>query len=380
MSRPLPAPTSALARWLQALRPAAQPLDARERLRVVLGAGLGLLLTALLSEWAWPHGPGLPWLVAPLGASAVLVFGVPASPLAQPWAVLAGNTLSALVGIACQRWIAPPELAAAAAVAAAIALMLALRCLHPPGGAAALLMVLAGVHGWEFALYPVLGNSLLLVAAGLLYNPLTGRRYPHDQRATAGPAAPRRPVFEADDLEAALARYNQVLDMPRDDLQTLLQEAELRAYRRRLGTLRCADVMSRELKTVEFGTPLQEAWALLREHRIKALPVVDRARRVIGIVTLADFMREASLDLHEGFADKLRRLIRTSPTSHSDKAEVVGQIMSRQVRVASAERPLAELVPLFADSGHHHIPIVGEQARLVGIITQSDLVAALSRG
>lgn len=54
--------------------------------------------------------------------------------------------------------------------------------------------------------------------------------------------------------------------------------------------------------------------------------------------------------------------------------------MSRQVRVASAERAIAELVPLFSDTGHHHIPIVGEQARLVGILTQSDLVKALSHG
>ncbi|QPF71622.1 hypothetical protein G8A07_00900 [Roseateles sp. DAIF2] len=80
-----PPPSSSLSErvrhWLRALRPAAQPLDGRERLRVVLGAGLGLLLTALLSEWLLPHRPGLPWLVAPLGASAVL----------------GGNTLSALV-------------------------------------------------------------------------------------------------------------------------------------------------------------------------------------------------------------------------------------------------------------------------------------------
>ncbi|HEX2011051.1 MAG TPA: HPP family protein [Roseateles sp.] len=378
---PEPPPTR-LQRWLQALRPAAQPLDARERLRVVLGAGLGLLLTAVVSEWLLPHAPGLPWLVAPLGASAVLVFGVPASPLAQPWAVLAGNMVSALVGIACLRWIGPPELAAAVAVAAAIALMLGLRCLHPPGGAAALLMVLAGVRDWQFALYPVLANSLLLVAAGMVYNTLTGRRYPHAQQVPAAvpaPAGPAAPSFGAADLEAALARYNQVLDMPRDDLQALLQEAELQAYRRRLGGLRCADIMSRELKTVEFGTPLQDAWALLRRHRIKALPVVDRVHRVIGILTLADFMRAAELERHEGLADKLRRLVLPAPASHSDKPEVVGQIMTRQVRVASAERPLAELVPLFADTGHHHIPVVGAQARLVGIITQSDLVAALSR-
>ena len=53
--------------------------------------------------------------------------------------------------------------------------------------------------------------------------------------------------------------------------------------------------------------------------------------------------------------------------------------MTRQVRVASADRHLAELVPLFADTGHHHIPIIDAEQRLVGIITQSDLVAALCK-
>ena len=93
--------TAVLRRWLQALRPAPMRVDARERLRVVAGAIAGLLATAVLTELLSRHAPGVPWLVAPLGASAVLVFGVPASPLAQPWAVVMGNTASALVGIAC---------------------------------------------------------------------------------------------------------------------------------------------------------------------------------------------------------------------------------------------------------------------------------------
>lgn len=373
--------------WVQALRPAPMKVDGRERLRVVLGACIGLLITAGLSEWLMPHGGGVPWLVAPLGASAVLVFGVPASPLAQPWAVVAGNTASALVGIACLHLLgAWPEVAAAVAVALAIGLMFLLRCLHPPGGAAALLMVLAGVKDWSFAAEPVLLNSCLMVAAGMVYNTLTGRRYPHPQGAMppAAPVATPAPdpagsLFSEADLDAVLARYNQVLDVPRDDLRDILNEAGLMAARRRITTLRCADVMSAEPKAVEWGTPLQDAWTLLREHRIKALPVIDRARRVVGIVTLHDFMREASLDLHEDWPTRLRRLLTPSPLTHSTKPEVVGQIMTRQVRVVSADRPLAELVPLFAATGHHHIPVVGPQARLVGILTQSDLVAALAR-
>ena len=368
-----------LADWLRAFRPAPMAVNARERWRVVCGAGVGIGFTAVLCHLAGATWAELPWLVAPMGASAVLVFGVPASPLAQPWAVVGGNTLSALVGIACARWVGPPELAAALAVALAIGLMFTLRCLHPPGGAAALLAVMGGVADFHFALFPVLLNSLLLVVAGVAYNNATRRRYPHAQVAAAATKAPERTLVSEADLDAVLARYNQVLDVPRDDLRALLEEAELRAYRRRLGEIRCEDIMSRDLATVEYGTPLQDAWALLRERRIKALPVIDTVQRVIGIVTLADFMREAQLDLHEGFEDKLRQLIRWTRATHSSKPEVVGQIMTRQVRVASSHRHIAELVPLFSDTGHHHIPIIDAERRLVGIITQSDLVRALTR-
>ena len=113
--------------------------------------------------------------------------------------------------------------------------------------------------------------------------------------------------------------------------------------------------MSRQLITVTPDTPVPTAWALFGEHRIKALPVVDAAGGTVGIVTPADFMRG------------------TQP------AESVGQIMSGEVRVASADRHLVDLIPLFGSSGHHHIPIVEAGGRLVGIITQSDVVAALCR-
>lgn len=366
-----------LRRWLGDLRPAPVHVGRTEQLRAWVGAALGILLTGLASRWL--GGGAGPWLVAPLGASAVLVFAVPASPLAQPWAVVGGNTLSALVGVACVLLIPDPAFAGAAAVGLAIALMFLLRCLHPPGGATALFVVLAQVGSVRFALFPMLVNSLLLVAAGMAYNHLTGRRYPHGPGAPAAAAPPSRSRFTEADLDAAMARYGQVLDVSRDDLQALLHHAELAAYRRNLGELRCADIMSTDPLTVAFGTPLEEAWALMQQRRIKALPVIDRARRVVGIVTVADFMREADLARHHGLGDRLRALVRRSGLTHTSKPEAVGQIMTRQVRVASAQRHVIELVPLFSEGGHHHIPIIDAQQRLVGIITQSDLVRALYR-
>ena len=375
---------AALSAWLGSFIPGRMAVNARERWRVAAGAALGVLFVALLCRWSGGADAALPWLVAPMGASALLVFGVPASPMAQPWAVVAGNALSMLVGIGCVHAFGASPWAAALAVGLAIALMFALRCLHPPGGASALLAVLSGVHDPAFVLFPVFTNAVLLVLGGCIYNTLTGRRYPHRQRPAAAPvvAGTQEGVdsrFTEADLDAVLSRYNQVLDVSRDDLRELLQEAEVQAYRRRMGTERCEDVMTREPISVQFGTPLQEAWVLLREHHIKALPVVDRARRLIGIVTLADFMRGADIDMHEGWATRLRALLRPTPHSHSDKPEVVGQIMNTRVRVASFDRPLAELVPIFAASGHHHIPIIDAEQRLVGIVTQTDLVAALCR-
>ncbi len=350
---------------------------------MVLGALIGILVAGLLGHAAGlALVPGLPWLVAPLGASAVLVFAVPSSPMAQPWAVMGGNTVSAWVGIACViglRGLGSPELVAALAVALAIALMLALRCLHPPGGASALLMVLGGVDNAAYALYPVLLNSAVLVAVGIAYNNATRRPYPHLQLAATGQAVPDG-IRQLDaDLDAVLARYNQVLDVSRDELKGLLLQTQLRGYDRKLAEVRCGDIMSRELVTVEFGTPLQDAWALLQQRRIKALPVVDRSFRIAGILTLADFLRAAELDVYEGFDHKLRALIRSTRSVYSSKPEVVGQIMTRHVRVASSSRHLVDLVPLFGSTGHHHIPIIGEGERLVGMITQSDLVAALGR-
>ncbi|HSV48504.1 MAG TPA: HPP family protein [Ramlibacter sp.] len=380
-SSPASRAASRLRAWLTALWPAPVRIDARERWRAVLGAAVGILFTALLCRWLGGAGAAGLWLVAPMGASAVLVFAVPASPLAQPWSVVGGNTVSALVGIACAVAIPDPAVAAGVAVALAIGAMLQLRCLHPPGGASALLMVLTHTTAFDYALFPVLANSLLLAAAGAVYNSLTGRPYPHTQ-AAPGPGTGQQPVgsrISAADLDAALARYNQVIDVSRDDLQAILESAEAAAYQRNLGELRCADVMTPDPLAVQFGTPLKEAWELMRARQVKALPVVDRANRIAGIVTVADFMRNADLDQHEGLARRLRDMLRASGITHTDRPEVVGQIMTRQVRVASSERPLSELIPVFSEGGHHHIPIIDAEKRLIGIVTQTDLVRALYR-
>ena len=200
----------------------------QEKLRMLAGTALGMLFVGVLSRYL---GKGIdPWLVAPIGASAVLVFGVPSSPLAQPWAVVGGNTLSALIGTAIAL-VLPDNLAMAAAlaVALAIAVMLWGRCLHPPGGAAALLVVLAHKPSFDIVLFPFLLNSVLLVVAGLVYNNLTARPYPHHSKTDRDDTHANN-RFTQSDLNAALEHYQQIIDVDPADLAQLLQYAESAAY------------------------------------------------------------------------------------------------------------------------------------------------------
>ena len=181
----------------------------------------------------------LPLLAAPLGASAVLLFGVPASPLAQPWALIGGNLIGAVTGVSCAYLIAMPLLAAAVAVAVTVMLMFSFRCVHPPSGAVAITAVLGGskIHalGYAFVLFPIGINSVALLAGALVYHRLTGHRYPH-HAIHKTPAANHEAteMFTRADLDAVLRRRIEILDVDVDDLESVLEEVAQESARRRM--------------------------------------------------------------------------------------------------------------------------------------------------
>ncbi|WP_354686001.1 HPP family protein [Cupriavidus necator] len=353
--------------WLRTFAPVPVAASRHERLKGCIGALLGLFCT----EWICHQTLGgfNPWFVAPMGASAVLLFAVPSSPLAQPWSVIGGNLLAAVVGVACARWIPDPGLAAATAVAVAIALMFQFRCVHPPSGAVAITAVFGGpavsALGFGFVVVPVLFNSMLMLLMALAFNNLSQRRYPHRppepaaQHGTKDVPPTQRVGFIRADLDAALKARGEFLDIEEDDLEQILVAAQLRAYRRHFGNVLCGEIMSRDVITVRPDQPAHEAGHLLSRHRIKALPVVDANRKLEGIITQSDFFA-AQRDTGA------RRL-----------AGTVRNLMTRVVVTARADQPMVELAQAFSDGGLHHAPVIDDQRRVVGMVTQSDLVAAL---
>lgn len=150
-----------------------------------VGAFLGIGGVALLNQLYFA-GTDLNLVIGSLGASAVLAYGAPRSPLAQPRNLVGGHVLSALVGVAAWKLLQQdPVLAEALAVATAIAVMHATKTLHPPGGATALIAVIGSkqVHdlGFFYCLVPATLSPLILLVVALLVNNIPpSRRYPEN--------------------------------------------------------------------------------------------------------------------------------------------------------------------------------------------------------
>lgn len=329
-----------------------------DRLWASVAALIGIAVIG--TEGAVVHGThwSLPWIVAPMGASAVLVFAVPTSPMSQPWPVIGGDCLSALVGFAVGKALGHGSIACGIAVAAAIALMSLTRCLHPPGGAAALTGALSGTAvtsaGWLFPLLPVAMNAVVLVCCGVAFHRLRGHAYPHRQHRRAGttdPAPSGRVGVNRGDVDSVLAELGEAFDIEREDLQALVRAVEARVLARQRPDLACGEVMSRDLLTVTADSDPAAARVLLLERGVRVLPVLDGAARTVGVIGLRELARPGA---------------------------TVAQLMTAPLTAAPTTPATALIGPL--TDGHRHAAVVVDPAdgRLLGMVTQADLLAALA--
>lgn len=196
-----------------------------EGLIAALGGGLSILLLVGFSLWLFPVESATP-VIASMGASAVLLFVLPHGPLSQPWPVLAGHSISALIGVTCARYIPQPAIAAACAVGLAIAVMHQCKCIHPPGGATAFAAVIGGSAirqlGFWFVLFPVLTNAIVMVVLAVIINSVFhGRRYPATRHGGPSPApsAPARAPLTQAEVVAAIKALDAPVEMSENEMR-----------------------------------------------------------------------------------------------------------------------------------------------------------------
>jgi CBS domain-containing membrane protein len=367
--------------FLFSFRPESGSLPWAERWRSSLTATLAIALTVGLSTWLLAAPP---FVVAAVGASSVLIFALPASPLAQPWSVFGSYLISAAIGVLAARFVPAMPLAAGLAVGGAILAMLSLRCLHPPAGAVALFAVIGGEPvrglGFQYVLSPVAANALLLVALGLAINNLVpGRRYPRphpeiNPHQVRDPEPLSRFGLQHEELRAVIEEYGRPLYISGEELDEIMQIAERRRHRGPDNPV-CADIMSCDVVSIRSNATLLEAWRLMRRHRLTVVPVVDTLHRVEGVVALESFIHGAKASTPGKLRGRLYELLRFPLGRDAG----VASIMTKASLRVSPDTHIVDLVPAMT-RGLHQVPVVDAENRLLGIVTQSDLVAALYHG
>ncbi|MGZ8947433.1 MAG: HPP family protein [Methylococcaceae bacterium] len=348
-----------------------------------------ILLTAWITQ-EFSSNAAYPIIVASMGASAVILFIIPNSPLAQPWSLVGGQLVSAVIGVACAQVFSHTVFASACAVGGSVLVMLLFRCLHPPGAATALTPIMAGdpitALGYGFVLMPVGLNVAIMLFMAIVINRWVLRyeypTVPHQtddkkhQHSTLIQPSQRIGISEQD-LEQALENMDMFMDVSAGDLSKLFTDAQMQSFKRYRGNITCADIMVKNIMTVEYGTEVEEAWKIMHSEKLKAMPVIDRARRVIGIITWNDFFKFIKVGANETFPEKFRAFIRRTPDVSANKPESVGHIMSASVSVLPENTHIADLIPLMSNQGYRQIPIVNNENRLVGMVYQANLIAAL---
>ena len=198
---------------------------------------IGLFARRALAEST--DATALPFVIASMAASAVLLFAIPHGALSQPWPLLGGHVTSAIIGVWCSLHIDDIVIAGGVATGLSITVMYYLRCMHPPGGATALSAVLREELveriGYEYVLFPVLTGAVSMLLIAVLFNVgLKWRRYPvHLFFKLNPPSLPAvmttAPVLSQEDFFAAIQAHGSFVDVTAEGLTELLELAQQHA-------------------------------------------------------------------------------------------------------------------------------------------------------
>lgn len=145
--------------------------------KVALWAGIGAMICITLISYLTTHTHEL-WLMAPFGATMVILYGLPASPLAQPRNIICGHIITAAIGLIILNTIGLSEWSLGLAVGLSVLIMMLTNTIHPPAGANPLVIMLAG-ENWSFLFIPVASGAILIVLMGYIYHrAVSKQKYP----------------------------------------------------------------------------------------------------------------------------------------------------------------------------------------------------------
>ncbi|BBP46935.1 hypothetical protein THMIRHAS_23080 [Thiosulfatimonas sediminis] len=205
-----------------------------EKLYSALGGFIGIFAVAIISHH-WAPAESIWLITASMGASAVLLFAAPHGPMSQPWPLLGGHLISALIGILFALYALPlldPLLVMGLSVSLSIFAMYALGCLHPPGGATALTVILGAISapssiGFDFLLFPVLLNVLVILMIAVFFHSLSQKKYPVYFASEQSPIALQHTGLSHEEFLSALSKIDSFVDINEQELRRILELTQI---------------------------------------------------------------------------------------------------------------------------------------------------------
>ncbi len=282
-----------------------------EKLVSALGAFLGISLVFYTSTY-FIQGDASYLIVASMGASAVLLFAVPHGPLSQPWSLIGGHLISAVIGVSCAKFIPDIFIAAPLAVGIAVGAMYYFHCIHPPGGATALSAVVGSnaVHelGYQFILTPVLFNVIAIISVAISFNYLfKWRRYPvylaqKQTLANKTKTDNTRDAITHEDFVYALSEFESFIDISENDLLKIYDLVTQRHH--------STNIQYQNLKNGHYYSNGEhgELWSIRQivdwsdaddsgEEKLIYKIIVGDNRRDSGVMTKNEFSRWAKYEV-----------------------------------------------------------------------------------
>lgn len=145
-----------------------------------------------------------------------------------------------------------------------------------------------------------------------------------------------------------------------------------------------AEVMTPTPITVTPEMSLKEAIAILVEHKISGLPVIDREGELVGILSESDLMWQETGVEPPPYIMILDSIIylqnpgRYEKEIHKALGQTVADVMSDKAITIKGNQPVKKAAQLLHDKQIRRLPVLDEEGNVIGIITQGDIIRAMA--
>lgn len=179
-----------------------------------------------------------------------------------------------------------------------------------------------------------------------------------------------------EDLRAAVKEMRSYVDVTEEDLKKIYEIALRHARERAALHIPVKNVMTERVVSITRDADLHEAARLLSEHRISGMPVVDERNVVIGVISEADILILAGMQLGHTFRDILRRIL-GEPVPARKTGNKVENVMSFPPITSKADDNVRDVAKILDERRIKRLPVVDDHGKLIGIISRADIVRAI---